>query len=491
VTHLSATDAALLATENREEPGHAGTLMIFGPGRDGRLTYRAVRELVEARLPLVTLGRSVVSAPLGGLVRPSWEPARNFHADDHVRRMQLPTDRWEGALGRFLADNHGTLLDRERPLWELWVIDGLPEEHVAVYCKIHVALFDDLTGTQLLTAILDDDEHGRPDPPPDVPSPAARPPSPFDALGRLIGPVPSQVRHAAGFPRRVTERTVRAVRDQLPGWLEATTEMTRRTPELDRIARLLPAAKPRDGDTQHATLRAPRLSFNEAITARRTLFFGRLPIEDVLAVKHATGTSFNDVLVAVSAGALRQWLIDHDELPTTPAVALVPMLVRGSKGRDDAIAAGMIIPLPTNVDDPLERLRRADGALGLAKERHRALPASVMLDVSMFAPASVSVMASRLVKALPYRSFVGPQVNVAITNVPGTRQATFLAGCPLVSSHPLPPITNTTTLNIGFQSSADFVGVGAVSCRDTMRDLDDLVNAMPVELDRLLAAAKG
>jgi hypothetical protein len=181
-------------------------------------------------------------------------------------------------------------------------------------------------------------------------------------------------------------------------------------------------------------------------------------------------------------------LEDHDELPTTPTVAIVPLLVRPEKGGQDAIAAGMMIPLPTNVDDPLERLRRADSTLRQAKERHRAVPASVLLDVSMFAPASVSAMANRMINALPYRSFVGPHVNAAITNVPGTRETVYLAGRPLTSSHPLPPITRLTTLNIGFQSTADWVGVGIVSCRDIMRDSDQLAAAMPVELDRLVKA---
>ncbi len=483
--HLSATDAAFLAIERRDEPSHFGTVMFFGPGPDGPLTYKVVRSIVEERLPLVPVARSVVFNPLGGLLRPSWVEARDFDLDDHVRRTLVPKGQWAGAVARFVAEAHSVVLDRRRPLWELWVIEGLPDGHVALYAKLHIALFD-ATGPQLVTAILDD-ERGEA-----VLTPTPSPPladSPFDLVGRFLAPLTDQIRHAAGFPQRLTARTMGGLRNQLPRWMDTAAEMTRRIPEFDPIAPLLPSSNEREPDTDRA-LRAPRPSFNAPLTPRRAFSFDRLRIDDVFAVRHATKTSFNDVLVAVCAGALRRWLLDHEELPTTPTVAMVPLLVHGSKGRQDAVAAGMVIPLPTNVVDPLERLRRTHSALRLAKERHRAYPATVMLDMSMFAPASMAAMAGRLVNALPHRSYVSPGVNLAITNVPGPRHPVHLAGRPLVSSHPVQPITDLTPLQIGLQSGAHGVGIGAVACRDTTEDLDQLVAALPVELDELLQAAR-
>ena len=484
---MSATDAALLTMERHDEPSHFGTLMFFAPGRDGPLTYQVVKSVVEERLPLVALGRCVVSDPLRGLVRLSWVEARDFDLGDHVRRALVSEDHWAGAVAGFVADNHSIVLDRHRPLWELWLIEGLPEGHVALYSKVHIALFD-ATGTQLMTAILDDEEQGRAVLPPAVSAPRRSGGSPFDLVGRVLGPIPDQARYAAGFPLRLTARALGGLRNQLPRWMDAATEVTRRTPELDPLARLLPAAGEREPDVDRA-IRAPRLSVNAPLTPRRGFAFDQLSIDDVFTVRHATETSFNDVLVAACAGALRRWLADHDELPTSPVVAMVPLLVHGSKGRQDAVAAGMVIPLPTNVDDPLERLRRTHSALRLAKERHRAVPVTVMLDMSMFAPTSLAAMAGRLVHALPHRSYVSPGVNLAITNVPGPHRPVYLAGRALVSSHPVQPITSLTPLHIGLQSGANGVGIGAVSCRDTTHDLDQLVAALPAALEELLVAA--
>ena len=198
----------------------------------------------------------------------------------------------------------------------------------------------------------------------------------------------------------------------------------------------------------------------------------------MLAVKHAADVTFNDVVVAVCAGALRRWLLANDELPTSPTVAMVPILVRGpadgrAGGRDDAHVAGLVATLPTNIADPAQRLARTHDALRTAKERHAAVPASLMQDVSMFAPPAVAAMAGRLVGALP--TFVSPRVNLAITNVPGPRRPVHLAGHLLESSHPALSISDLTPLHIGLQSGADGIGIGAVSCRDTLDDLAGLV----------------
>ena len=185
------------------------------------------------------------------------------------------------------------------------------------------------------------------------------------------------------------------------------------------------------------------------------------------------------------AGALRHWLDAHDELPTSPLVAMVPMLVGGAASDDDVHVAGLVVPLPTHVADPAERLKRTSDALDTAKQRRVAVPASLMQDVSMFAPPALSALAGRVVGALPHRSFVSPTVNLAITNVPGPRQPMYLAGRPLEASYPVLTINELSPLHIGLQSGPDSIDVGAVACRDTFDDLDALVERMPVELDEL------
>jgi WS/DGAT/MGAT family acyltransferase len=487
---MSRMDAAFLAMERPNQPSHLGSLMIFRPGPDGPLTYDTVLDTVAARLGGLPSARRVVAEVPFGLGRPSWRNGDGFDLEFHVRSTALPPGGGEAALAQFVGRVHAMSLDRQRPLWELWVVEGLEGDRIALYAKVHVAAIDDTTGAELMTALLDSDPAGRP---------AVAQPSlvdiapdgragPLDEVARLIGPLPDQLRWAAGFPSRVTERTLQAAGERWPGLRDTVIELTQRTPGLAGAARLLPTGGAGDVIDEHPTGRAPRLSFNAPITPHRRFAMARLPIADILRVRQHTDATFNDVVVAVCVGILRRWLLSRDELPTSPTVALVPVLVAGPDGRrDDAHVAGLVTRLPTHVEDPGERLARTHEALRTAKERHRAVPASLLQDMSMFAPPAVAAMAGRLVDALPHRSFVSPTVNLAITNVPGPRHVVHLAGRPLESSHPALSINDLSPLHIGLQSGADAVGLGAVACRDTLDDLPALLAAAPVELDELVA----
>ena len=494
MARMSRMDAAFLAMERPDQPGHLGTVMIFRPSDEGPLTYDVVMDAVAERLPLVPSARRVVAEVPLGLGRPSWAVSRAFDLEYHVRHTALPRGGGDAALGRLVGHTHAIQLDRARPLWELWVIEGLSGDRVALYSKVHVAAIDDRTGAELMTALLDIEAEGRPAVPPSEPeaSAAGGARGALDGVSRLVAPMPDQLRWAAGFPGRLAERALRAAGEQWPGLRETAVEITQRTPVLGAVANLLPTGKAGDLLDEHPTGRAPRLSFNAPITAHRRFALERLPIESILAVKHAAGTTFNDVVVAVCAGALRRWLLAHDELPSSPLVALVPVLVTGASGRrEDAHVAGLVASLPTNISGPAERLARTHDALAVAKERHTAVPASLLQDMSMFAPPAVAAIAGRFVDALPHRSFISPAVNVAITNVPGPRRPVHLAGRQLESSHPALSINDLAPVHIGMQSGSDVVGLGAVSCRDNLDDLGDLLAAAPLELAELVDAVAG
>jgi WS/DGAT/MGAT family acyltransferase len=484
MTRMRAMDAAFLAMERPGELRHLGSVSIFGPGTSGPLTYEVVRALVEERLDLIASAqRVVVDVPLG-LGRPSWGAVEGFDLEFHVRHDTVPPPGGSVALAELVARIHALPLDRTRPLWELWVIDGLADGQVALYAKMHIAAIDDVTGAEVMTALLDPDPDGvrRRMPAPTV--------APAGVLGRLFGSTADQLRQAAGFPGRLANRAVHELGGQLAGLGGTLVEAVQRTPGLDPVARLLPA--PDDGDAVDAARavgRAPRVSWNAPVTPHRRFATTRLSLETIVAVKRAAGTTVNDVVVAVCAGALRHWLHARDELPTSPLVALVPMLVGGAE-RDDAHVAGLVVTLPTNVPAPGERLRRASDALRTAQQRRAAVPASLMQDVSMFAPPALCALAGRLVGALPYRGVVSPTVNLAITNVPGSRQALHVAGRPLEASYPVLTINQLSPLHIGLQSCGEWIGVGAVACRDTMEDLAALVDRMPVELELLAAATR-
>jgi diacylglycerol O-acyltransferase / wax synthase len=483
MSRMRAMDAAFLAMERPAEPRHLGSLTIYAPGPDGPLTYEALRARLEQRLPLIASARRVVvEAPLR-LGRPTWGPVHGFDLEFHLRRNAIVDADGPGALAELVADIHAWPLDRSRPLWELWFIEGLPDDRVALYAKVHMAALDDVTGAEVMTALLDTDPDGADHVQPAPPSDGDRG-SPFD---RLLTPV-EQLRYAIGFPGRLADRTWRNLGSQLTNAGETIVETVQRTPGLESFARLLP--RPSDDEVldERTTGRAPRVSWNDRVTAHRRFATARLPLDRIIEVKRAAGTTVNDVVVAVCSGALRQWLEVHDELPSSPLVALVPMLV-GTNGNHSHVA-GLVVPLPTNVAEPEERLRRTSQSLSEAKKGRTGVPASVMQDVSMFAPPALAALAGRLVGAMPHRAFASPTVNLAITNVPGSRQRMYLAGRPLEISYPVLTINELSPLHIGLQSGPDAIGVGGLVCRDTMDDLDALLERMPVELE-LLERATG
>ena len=481
---LRALDAAFLAMERPNEPRHLGTVMLFDVGRDGPLTHRVVRDLVARRIRrMPSARRVVVESPLG-LGRPRWEE-EDVDLEVHVRAVSVEPgeDGGMSALADVVARAHARPLDRRRPLWELHVVEGLADDRAALYAKVHMAALDDTTGVDLMTGLLDEDPSGAATiEAADAFAEGAA--DPADLYERFVAPVPDQLRRAVGFPARLAERAARAVAEQIPGLTDTAFEVARRTPGLDLLGRFLPVSDELVDGAEHPTGRAPRLSFNAPIGASRCVAFATLATDDIRRLATDAGASFNKVVVGVCTGALRRWLLANDELPTSPIVAIVPVLVSEAKGGGSHIA-GLTLALPTHVADPAARFTRARQVLATAKRRRATAPASLQQDVAMFAPPIVAAATNRLMDALPHRPFLSPTVNLAVTNVPGPRRPVYLAGRPLRSGHPVLSVSDLTPLHMGVQPGPERTGLGAIACRDHVEELWSLVGAGPIELDEL------
>ena len=484
---MRAVDAAFLAMERPHEPRHLGSLMIFDPSAEGPLDRAAVKAALDARLPGMPTARRVVAPSTTGFTRPSWRTVERVDLGVHLRRARLPTERApRPSLAETIARLHAKPLDRSRPLWQMHVIDGLPHGQVAIYAKVHMAAIDDQTGVALMTALLDEDPGGRPT----MEDAEVHTERPYGFVDRMVRPVPDQVRRAVGFPGRVVGRSARAVGEQLPGLGATAHEFAMRWPGIDGLAQLLPGWS--DDDREHPTGRAPRLSFNAPIGPRRAFAAGSVPIEQLVALRAAAHrasapVSFHAAALAACTGALRRWLLANDELPTSPTIAVVPVLVKGPRD-PDAHVAGIMLPLPTNVADPVRRLEDTARNLERAKERYVAMPVSLSQDIAMFAPPALASLANRLNDALPHRQFISPTVNLGITNVPGPQRQVYLAGRPLVSSHPVLSVSDITPLHLGVQAGPSTLGLGAIADGDSVDDLTGLVDAVGIELAELSAA---
>jgi diacylglycerol O-acyltransferase / wax synthase len=466
---LTSLDAQFLAVESARIYGHVAFLGVYDPSTapGGRLDLETIRRLLEERLHLLPpLTWRLVPVPLG-LDLPYWAEDPDFDLDFHVRETALPPPGDDRTLAETAARLFGRPLDRGRPLWEFYVIHGLPEGRVAILTKIHHSAVDGISGNEIMAALLDPEPTGRViDPAPAHPPPP--PPLPRDREMLLRG--------LRGLPRQ----PIRALRS-LPTTAPAFPDLPGATalpgvPTLGRIysrARRALGSDESSGVLEVTTARPPRTPFNGPVSAHRRLAFGSLSLDAVRQVRRAFGTTVNDVVVTLCAGAAREWLLERDALPDEPLVAMIPMSVRRrvERGTWGNRISMMIVPIPTNEPDPRRRLERTHQLLRSAKERHSALPASLLTDATAFIPPAVSALAAR--NTVDILSRTRPPLNLVISNVPGPRTSLYCAGAELLANFPISVIVDGVGLNMTVVSYKNRVDFGIVGDREQIDDAWD------------------
>src|SRR4051795_10525638 len=357
---LTSLDAQFLALENARQTGHVGSLAMLDPSTapDGTFSCREVRSLLSERgAQLPPLRWRLAEVPFG-LDHPYWVEEAEIDLGYHVREMALASPGTDQQLADQVARIMSRPLDRARPLWEVYVIEGLESGCVAVLTKIHHAVIDGLSGAEIMGLLLDLTPEGRELPPAGPPDAGAEP-GQWEMLGRGLLGVP-----------RYPVRMLRALPSALPNLEHTPFGVLPGAGTVTRLAGVLS----RDG-AERTDLVAPRTRFSGRITPHRRFVFGRLSLADVKAAKNAHGTTVNDVVVAICAGAVRRWLVEHDDLPDTPLVAQVPVSVRtgDERGTYGNRILLMAAPLFTDIEDPVARLAMTHAALSDMKERRGAL----------------------------------------------------------------------------------------------------------------------
>ncbi|HEX3823367.1 MAG TPA: wax ester/triacylglycerol synthase family O-acyltransferase [Mycobacteriales bacterium] len=472
---LTGLDAAFLAIETPAMYGHVGSVCILDPASaETPITLASLTDLIEARLHLIPpFRRRLVDVPLG-LDQPYWIEDPDFDIEYHVRELALPAPGDDQQLAEQAARLHARHLDRRRPLWELYLIHGLANDRVAIYTKVHHAAIDGVSGNDILSAVLDITPEGREDDEDIPPRVVESEPSAISMLARSAWSL-------AGNPVRGARLTYSLARS-LP--LLAASPGRPRLPVIDRLLG-------RDANVilSSAGLRAPSTPFNKPIGPHRRWAFRTVPFEDVRAVKNASGTTINDVVMALCAGALRRYLDDHDALPDAPLVAAVPVSVRTEeqKGAGGNRVSSIIAALPTSIDDPAERLEATHEAMRAAKEQHGAMPADLLTDVAQFAMPALAGQAARLSARLRLLERINP-FNLIISNVPGPNIPLYYAGAKLLQYYPLSAIADGQGLNITVMSYGGGMHFGLIADRDLVPDLDLLAGFLVDELKVLVHA---
>ena len=471
---LSSLDAQFLAMESARQFGHVGGLAVLDPStRPGGLDLASVQELIGQRLPLVPPLRWRLAEVPFSLDYPYWVDDPDFDLEFHVREIALPAPGNEAQLAEQVARIIARPLDRRRPLWELYLIQGLEDGHAAVLTKIHHAVVDGLSGAEIMAALLDLTPEGR-----DVPEPSER-------LGRMPGRTEMLVRGVVGalkFPMRLARSAPAALPNLAEVRSLAVVPGVAKFGQVIKRTREIALGRPRHKSLPG--LSTPRTPFSGRVSGHRKVAFGQLSLADVKAVKNRHGTTVNDVVVALCAGAVRRWLIEHGALPEEPLVAQIPISVRteaqtGTYGNRIMLQT---TPLFTQVPDARERLRLTHEALGDMKQRHRALPAELLQDANHFIPPAVFALAARSTFALATSAAGRPPWNLVISNVPGPQLPLYLAGARLVANYPISVITDGMGLNITVMSYCGQLDFGLIADRDQMPDVHLLIQWLREEL---------
>ena len=478
---LTGLDTSFLNMETPTTYGHVSGLAVFDSSTaPGPIGLDDLKRLIEERLHLVPpYRRRLVEVPFG-LDHPYWIEDPNFDIDFHVRHIGLPPPGDARQLGEQVSRLVARPLDRSRPLWELYLIEGLEGGHIAQLTKIHHCAIDGVSGMELLTALLDlTPEPRKVDPP----RRAWRPeplPTQIEMMARGVWAVAGTPRKGFRLGRQALRHLPALARSlgfgELPG-----------SGLLDRLIGRRP-----DPLLSEAASQAPRTSFNDRITPHRRFAFGSLSLEDVKEIKKQLGVTVNDVVMALCAGALRRYLEERNELPADPLVAMVPVSIRSKeeKGTFGNQVSAMSASLHTHIADPLQRLERIHESMKIAKEQHQALPASLLQDFAQFAPPAVAARAARVIARATVANWMDVPFNVVISNVPGPQFPIYGMGARLVASYPVSAINDGVGLNITLQSYDGSLDFGIIACRELMPDVWDLMDGLRDSLEELKAAAK-
>jgi diacylglycerol O-acyltransferase / wax synthase len=482
---FTSLDAQFIAAEDGRVHGHVTGLAIYDPSTTptGTLDAVDVRAVIADRIHLVPpFHRKMVTVPLG-LDLPYWTDDPDFDLNRHLytHRLEAPGD--ERALAALVGKILGTPLDLERPPWAIHVIEGLEGGRVALATSIHHAASDGI-GMAEMFAILHD-------PSPEVRrlGPAVikleRSPGRLEMLARGVIGMPKQpVRFARSLPRALPHLDQVLTMRPIPG-----------VPTLAALGRslLVGAVEDRDGRLlEPVSTLAPRTVTTGRVSPQRTVAFGTTPLSEVKAIKNHFGVTVNDVVMAIIAGGLRTWLENRGELPDAPLAAMVPISVRasGPDGSDpfgrpgEAFGNRIAMMLPqvrTDIADPAARLAATHDVMRAAKERHQAVPATLLQDANHFIPPVLLARAARASAIVASSPLRGAAANVLISNIPGAREPQYLAGARLEAHFPLSAIFHGLGLNVTVVSYCDQVDWGIAGDPEQIGDawtmLDDVLAA--------------
>jgi WS/DGAT/MGAT family acyltransferase len=464
--HLSVVDGAFLHIESAEMPMHVGSLHVFeAPKGDHHNWVEAVKDHVRRRMHLAPVFTRKLALMPFDLANPVWIEDDDIDIDYHIRHVLLPKPGSIAQLEAMAARLHSSLLDRSRPLWEFYVIEGLADGNVGFYAKVHHAAVDGQAGVALANAVYD------------------------------ITPEPRVVkapRHRRGnrYQLGMAELLTAALENQASQVVEFVKLLPAAVRTLAGMAREAIAARRSGADLPARSASrlkfAPPTPFNSTITNQRAFAGVSLPLEDVKRIGKAHGASINDMVLWLCSTALRQYLKEARELPEKSLVAMVPVSLRaeGDTSSNNQVS-GTLTDLATHIADPSQRLTAIMANTAAMKREMGALRGIIPTDFpSLGSPWVLSGLTS-----LYGRSRLADRLrvaNVTISNVPGPKFPLYLAGAKMLNYYPVSIVVHGVALNITVQSYMNQLCFGLIACRRAVPDLHELAGDLRRAMETLL-----
>ena len=447
---LSPTDSLFMWMETRSQPMHIAGLNLYTPPKGAGPGF--VADLIAAWRRDQTAHAPFNVRPVLKMGRWFWEPDAEFELDYHLRHLALPQPGRIRELLALVSQLHASLLDRNRPLWEVYVIEGLPGGRFATYSKIHHALVDGVTGARIMADALSSNPRSN-KPPLWAQELVKRPRTPVGSAGQRLLQSLSDAAKAGG--------------EILPGVGSGLWELVRRS----------------HSDAAAQPFQAPPTPFNVSISGSRRFAAQSFSLSRFKAIGKATGATVNDVTLAVCAGTLRRHLLAQNALPAAPLIAMVPVSLHGQSNKGGNQVALLLANLNTDEPDPATRLQKIVASTTLAKNRLKGMGRLEKLAhaAASLAPAGPSMLSGDARKRPPF--------NVVISNVPGPANTLYLNKARLDEVYPVSIPSHYLALNITISGYGDALGFGFVACRRSVPALQRMLDYAAESLLELEATA--
>ncbi|MEU6564314.1 WS/DGAT/MGAT family O-acyltransferase [Nocardia nova] len=458
---LTGLDASFLYLETDTQLLHVCALLILDPAADGtEYEFAALKDELRRRLPLVPAMRRRVHRVPFDLDHPVWVTDTTFDIDDHVRRLGLPSPGGPKELAELVGDIAGQAMDRSRPLWEMWVIEGLAEGKVAVVSKYHHAAVDGVTGADMMAYLCDAE-------------PGVHYPEPDEIVSGTDDPHDLFLA-AEGLMRMPAKLGMVGMVPQTIGKLGSLVRRRRS----DKGGMALPFT-------------APRTPFNRTVSPHRSVAFTTAELSDIKEIRAAFGVKINDVVLTVVAGALRQYLADRDELPDTSLIASIPVSTHETSRHERGVnkVSTLFTQLYTDTEDPVRRLEQIAEANRCAKAEHEVLGADFLQDWARYAPPNTFRLAMRAYSSLKLAEHHPVVHNLVISNVPGPQEPLYFLGHRIDALFPFGPVFHGAGLNVTVLSANGDLDIGFIACRELVPDVDRMAVAVHDTIAALLKAA--